>query len=636
MTDSRVVELVLRPKLLFIGVDGGMWHFIRKLSSQGLLPHLSELMDMGTAFESIPCVPVDTPTNWSTLMSGASPFTHGVISFSTHLPGETPAEGQYIKRTQDSGFSKAEFFWSSAERAGIRCAVINYPVGWPPQIKNGFVVGGMTPGGDLWRLSKPKVFSTAEPFDMENRIKGLKIGFTPLRPLRDGEGVSFDIKVEGTNCTLHFSSPLSAGDSKGLEVSGAGVPSSLKLSEGGWSPWMKVPAAKGEEGVFKLKLGRFRDGGSEITVYITQVFKASGWAFPAGLESRLLHSAGPYMEGLETPFVSNDPKRPYGPSNMDGSLVLEHAKMQASWFSAAAEELTRSSGYDALVMHYHLIDSLNHTYLGHLHKGHPAYDEEKAAAIEELYGKAYSLIDEMIGKITALAGRDSVTVVTSDHAALPCWKYVSVEAAFVRAGLARYDSLGSGRSKIDLAGSKVFTYHDPLHVWVNLKGREKGGSVEPRDYDAVVDAAIDALYSIRDPDDGSKVVRLAVRKDSMRRGGKAGERLGDVMFFLKPGYSNWDGTVASLKFDKVDDSRLRDEVVDSFDVGGHHTTYLPAETMGDFSNNSFTILSGHGVAQGARPRVTPRLLDVVPTISHLTGIPPPADSEGEVIYEAVS
>ncbi len=303
---------------------------------------------------------------------------------------------------------------------------------------------------------------------------------------------------------------------------------------------------------------------------------------------------------------------------------------------AAAAELYKSNGYDALVTHFHLIDSLNHTYLGYLHKGHPAYDEQKAAAIEDLYASAYSLVDEMVGKVTALGGKDAVTVVTSDHSALPCWKYVSVEAAFVKAGLAKYDSLGTGRSKIDLAASKVYTYHDPLHVWVNLSGREKGGMVEPKDYDAVVDAAIDALYSIRDPDDGSKVVRLAVRKETARKGGKANERLGDVMFFLKPGYSNWDGTVSSLRFDEVDDSRLKDEVVNSFEVGGHHTTYLPTETMDDFTNNSFTIFAGQGVTQGAKPRATPRLLDVAPTISQLTGIPAPADSEGDVIYELVA
>ncbi len=320
---------VLRTKLFFIGVDGWMGYFIRKLSARGLLPHISELVEKGTAFESIPSVPVDTPTNWSTLMSGASPFTHGVISFSTHLPGETPAEGQYIRRTQDSSFSRAEFLWSSAERAGARCAVINYPVGWPPQIKDGFVVGGLTPGGELWRLSKPRVYATEEPVYLENRIKGSKIGYTPLKPMIVGERVSFDIKVEGTDSILHFASPADIGEPKGLEISGVGVQSSIELSEGSWSPWLRAPAG-GEESVFMVKLCRFRDDGAEIGVYVTQVFKASGWAHPAGLESRLFRTAGPYLEGFETPYVSSDPKRPYSPSNIDGSFVMEHARLQAS------------------------------------------------------------------------------------------------------------------------------------------------------------------------------------------------------------------------------------------------------------------------------------------------------------------
>lgn len=607
-----------------------MGYFIKKYAKDDLLPNLARIIEEGTSFKSVPCAPVDTPTNWATLMSGASPSVHGVISFTTHMPGEEATYGQSVRRTQHSSFSKAEFLWTTLERSGFRPAVVNYPVGWPPQIRNGFVVGGLTPGGDVWRVSKPKIFSTAPPIPLSNDIKGVQPSYSPLIVHKEGENLWFDVRMDYLDVVLSFRGTHKDGKIDHVRMAIEGVQEEIRLDKDGWSPWITVPSSEGGT-VFKVKVYTWGLR-PEVGLYITQGFKTKGWAYPAGLDDHISGTAGPYVEGLDTPFVSDDPKRPYGPSNLDAELVLEHAEMHAGWFPRVASQLCGEGEADAFVLHYHLIDSINHTYLGLLSKEHPAFDEGVAAKVEGIYQKAYRVVDRMVGELMKVAG-DATIVLTSDHAALPTWKYVSVEAALVRAGLMKYERMGNGTSKVDIAQSQVFPYHDPLHIWINLKGREPKGIVNQGDYDSVVDSTIDALYSIRDPDKGNRVVKLAVRKDRARPNGKASERMGDIWFFLEPGYSNWNGTIGSLRFDEVEDSRLEHEVVSGYDVAGHHTTFLPTETMGDFTNNSFTVMRGRGIRKGAVARASPRLMDVAPTVAHMMDVEAPRDSEGEIIYD---
>lgn len=613
-------------RLVFIGIDGAMHSFVKRYMKEGLMPNLSSLADRGALFQSIPSVPVDTPTNWTTLMTSSSALTHGVVSFTTHIPGESPEEGQYIRRTQHSSFSKAEMLWSSLERAGRKVAVLNYPVGWPPQLKGGIVIGGLTPGGDVWRIAKPAIYSTEEPLELSNIIKGTRPSFVKLLPRKKDDRITYQIELPSLGQLLKLEYSASK-----LRMSGKDF--SIILKKGEWSPWIYTTDSRRKKCVMRFNLFDLSANGERLILYRTQIFAAEGWAYPNELLGSLLKNAGPYVEGFETPFVSEDPKRPYGPSNLNPEFVLQHAKIQAKWFSDASSYLIKEHKVDSLIMHYHLIDSINHTYLSSLCSEAPHFDEKKAAMVEGLYSKAYSLVDEMIGSIVTSAGKDALIVITSDHSALPCWKYVSVEAALVREGLMKYQETSPGRYKVDMKKSKVFVYHDPLHLWVNLKGREKNGIVDKRDYQDVLEKAEQVLYSIRD-EDNSRVMKLVTRREEWGRG-KAEERFGDLFFFFRPGYSNWDGTISSLKFDQVDESRFEQLPRVNLEVGGHHTTYLPTESYAGFENNSFTVFSGEGISNNA-PSYRPSLRDVASTISGILGAEPPRDCEGAAIFEILS
>ena len=63
----------------------------------------------------------------------------------------------------------------------------------------------------------------------------------------------------------------------------------------------------------------------------------------------------------------------------------------------------------------------------------------------------------------------------------------------------------------DIKRSKAFPQRT-IYIYVNLKGRDPGGIVEPADYEKVQQQIIDALYSYVDPATGKRPVALALTK----------------------------------------------------------------------------------------------------------------------------
>lgn len=639
-------------RLVVIGVDGGMLSLAERFMRVGRMPHLARLAARGVLTESLPSIPVDTPTNWTTIMTGAEPANHGVYSFTTHIAGEPMELGQRAGRNLESTFGKAEFLWTALEREGRRCVVVNYPTGWPSALRHGAVIGGMTPGGELWRIAKPVVFATSYPGHVAAGLPALKITWKPLTitpapgaarsprsasPVREAR-VKLGDDDRVCSLVLSFQDTSGVGyDRVVVTASDGGAPLTV-LKPGEWSQWVQtrfgdVPA------VFKMKLVHLDPEARGVELYVTDVFRTEGWTRPAGLEAGIISSAGPYVEGLDCPYVPVDMQtRPYGPVNISTSLMLEHADMQADWMIALASHLRTSVDWDALVLHFHYLDALNHTYLGYLYDRFPMATPAMTAQTWDLYGESYGIVDRLIGGIVeGCADGNTLVVITSDHAALPCWRHVSIAQALARAGLLTYKWDAEGRRYlVDIARSAAIPYLDPQHVWVNLAGREPEGVVPPGAYEHIREEILRALWAIRDPEDGTPPVRLAARSEDLGGVGRARERIGDVVFFLRPGYTTWDGTLQSLRFDVALPERMTAPVVTaSEEVVGHHTPYLPTATLGEFTNSAMTLFAGPGVRRGVR-RMTPmRLVDLAPTVAHLVGLPPLPDANGGVVADVM-
>ena len=144
-------------KVVLIGIDGMIPEFVKKFSHEGIIPNMTKLINNGVFSEMLSMIQVETPTNWTCISTGALPGTHGINSFGFHIEGES------FEKVYDMGnnlfpvvanantthfmnrLSHAEYIWQSAEKAGKKSILVNFPGGWPSNIPKGIVVDGTGP-----------------------------------------------------------------------------------------------------------------------------------------------------------------------------------------------------------------------------------------------------------------------------------------------------------------------------------------------------------------------------------------------------------------------------------------------------------------------------------------------------------
>jgi len=196
------------------------------------------------------------------------------------------------------------------------------------------------------------------------------------------------------------------------------------------------------------------------------------------------------------------------------------------------------------------------------------------------------------------------------------------------------DTSGSPSYVLDFENSKVFVGGNPFaqNIWVNLKGREVTGIVEPgEEYEEVVRQSIELLYSIRDPETGECPIALALRKEEADLLGQWGDNVGDIVFYFKPPYTEVVGAHSWTPIsERIYKSNGFFEVRRGGGMQGIHHPFLPSAKFLGCSVGGIFIGKGEGMKKGYR-RVAPlRSPDIVPIICHWLRIPPPKHCEGQV------
>ena len=142
------------------------------------------------------------------------------------------------------------------------------------------------------------------------------------------------------------------------------------------------------------------------------------------------------------------------------------------------------------------------------------------------------------------------------------------------------------------------------HIYINLKGRDKWGIVEPADQYEMEEEIITALYGYKDKSTGHRVIALAIiNKDAILMG-MGGPEAGDIIYWMSEGYN--------------------------YDHGDSLSTTLG---MANTSVSPLFIAAGQGIKQGYFTERVIREVDVAPTVAVLGGVRMPAQCEGAPVYQ---
>ena len=648
-------------KVIMLGFDGFFPELIDRYKDS--IPEIRQMLEESFYSPALPSPYTCTPTNWTTISTGAWVGTHGITSFSAHLNGMELGESV---PTFNSNLCQAEYFSQAAERQGKFPILINYPTAFPLKIKDGIVVGGDGLYSGEWTVRWADFITTSKDTEI------LHSDYEVIQ-----QCTSIDISTEckwenvpGNIGVLAESTVVLKGSEKKFEWDEAGMKESARSDDGDieikeeyryllifkdgdgikialsrerdfkdpitileknkWSGWVKEEFF-GRKCMRQYKLLDISRDGKELKLYGTMAFSLKGWAHPGGIEEELIENCGPYIEALE---LSPD----QGLTNNWFGLqtTCEILDMQATCLENYTMYLSKNRKWDVIFMQYHVPDGINHLFLGYLESKDPEEVKKGDAFMKYSVERIFKFIKRIRENCL---DEDTVLCVVSDHGNLTKDYLVNINRVMIEEGWQVFKKDKNGW-QLDTKKSKAV--YTPIGFWINLKGREKYGFIKPgKEYEELRDAIINRLRQVVDTQNGKPVFDLVGKRESFECMGMWGERMPDILNFASPYYLLFTKELENISDKEMEYYRSGnyiDPLGKAFELGlirpltAVHWN-LPSARTGFASTRAIFMLNGPGIVKNKQvDRV--ELVDVAPTLAKIMGIDPPKDSEGRIIREA--
>lgn len=123
-------------RTLFVGFDAACWEYFDPLLKAGRLPTIQQLIDCGSSGTLESTLPAQTPTAWSSIITGKNPGKHSVFDFILKLPKDQ----DFIPA--DANLRLGSPLWLRLNDRGVRIGLVNIPFNCPFEPVDGFVVCG--------------------------------------------------------------------------------------------------------------------------------------------------------------------------------------------------------------------------------------------------------------------------------------------------------------------------------------------------------------------------------------------------------------------------------------------------------------------------------------------------------------
>ena len=294
--------------------------------------------------------------------------------------------------------------------------------------------------------------------------------------------------------------------------------------------------------------------------------------------------------------------------------MLDNWYSTADWQSASILHLIESEQLEVIFSHFHAIDLQSHMFIKHLAEKdfnrlpHEAY----AKFMEDIYVQT----DYYLGKFIHLLDEGWTILIFSDHAQVAPKHDLQflgeISGVNVRImeelgfTVLKKDENGNELPEIDWAKTKAVAPREE-HIYINLKGRDPHGIVDPADQYELEEEIMTALYGYRDQKTGHRIVSCALRNRDAVLLGQGGPDAGDICYWLAEGYN----------YDHADCL--------STTLGEGHTSVSP-----------IFIASGRGIKQGYYTDRMIRQIDFAPTVAVLGGVRMPKECEGAPVYQILA
>ena len=469
-------------KLIFLGLDGLDPELAEKWMSEGKLPNLAQLREQGSYRRLRTTCPALSPVAWSTFATGVNPGKHNIFDFlnrdlRSYAPELSSAKVRPSRRVLRIGKfeiplerptvemrRKSEPFWKILDRHGVTSTILRVPVTFPPDEFGGRLLSAM---------STPDLRGSQGMFSLFKSREGALEGPENATPI--------PFRVIGNVLSIQ------------------GEQYSLKVGE--YTPWIRLKFSS------VAGIVRFLLVDEEFSLYATPVqidpenpaLPISQPAYYATYLAKLLGSFATLGLAEDT-WALND-------GAIDEDAFLKQAefiqKEREAMFFSALDHLREG----VLACVFDTSDRVQHMFYRYLNSA-----DRHAGVIEGMYRD----MDRLVGEAMAHVDPDTAFFVLSDHGFCAFRRGVNLNSWLLLNGyLTLRSESGEYFEGIDWSRTRAYTF-GLGGLYLNLRGREAQGIVDPQDAGALKAELIGKLDGLKD--DETVAIRRVYEASAIYRG----------------------------------------------------------------------------------------------------------------------
>jgi predicted AlkP superfamily phosphohydrolase/phosphomutase len=626
-------------KVVVIGIDGMDPVLSARMMDQGRLPNFKKLRDLGGFSRLGTSNPPQSPVAWANFINGAGPGSHGIFDFIHRHPqqqcepffavAETVAGQGYIdigKYKIQLGFwpfddqpsetvlrRQGTPFWDYLDRAGIRSAFYDLPANYPPsRSKFGHhkCLAGLGTPDLLGTYGTCQCFSEDGPlrttdehgsrrsvvlFEDGTSKPAVRLIGPPDSMLKEPQDTFIDFVVHKDD----------AADAALIEIQNQ----KILLKHGQWSKWIQLrfPLSKpGPDGHISA-ICRFylQEVSPNFRLYASPINAdptdpAIRFTEPERFSRQISSELGLFpTTGFQEDYNARKNK----------IFTDEEYVHQAGMVLDERLDLldyAKENYIDGLLFFYFSSTDLQgHIFWWDSDDKHPVRSADAAKKYFAHLQDIYRRLDFAVGGVLAAYGDKATVMVLSDHGFSNFGRQFALNAWLRENGYIKPANAAALLGDVDWGNTTAYGL-GINGLYLNLKGREKYGIVDPSHKDKLLNELVARLESVRD-DNGNSPIKKVRRSDEIYSG-KAMALAPDLIVGYRKDYrASWATCLGGMDDFILADNNMAwsaDHCCDSSEIPGVLFANKPIKAK------------------------NPSLVDVAPTILAEFGIDTPASMTG--------
>ena len=623
-------------KLIFLGLDGLEPELVDKFLAAGKLPNLARLRDLGRYSRLRTTFPALSPVAWATFATGTNPGKHNLFDFlnrnlRTYLPELSSSSVRQPSRVLTLGRwrlplskpvvelrRKSRPFWSLLGDEMVGSTILRVPITFPPEPFQGRLLSAMCTPDLLGTQGSFQLFTT-EPKTAQFEEAGVC-----HRLVSDGETLKGEVRgpansVRGDAAELRIPFRLSVDRDAGRARLAIGD-KEVELEPDRFTPWVRLTFRAGL-GIKLTGLAQFRlvAVSPHVRLYLSPIaIDPERPALPVSHPSFY----APYLAKLLGDFSTLGLAEDTWALNervLDEDSFLEQADQLCVEREAMLESALQRTKRGVVACVFDTPDRVQHMFFRYLEPGHPAHAangdsfDRYADSIEDLYVR----MDGIVGRTMRHVDDETVLFVLSDHGFKSFQRGVNLNAWLTQEGYLATKSDGKDPGylrAIDWSRTRAYSF-GLAGIYLNLRGRESCGQVEPADAEPLRVEIARKLTGLRDPERDETAVNCAYPKGSVYSGPYT-RSAPDVVVGYSPGYRcSWGVALGKVAGPLFEDNTKA--------WSGDHCVDPPLVPGVVFCNRGFEADD-------------PGIEDMAPTALRLFGLEPPPHMDGRDVEVRLS